>query len=112
MILPITNQLKDTILEFLHPLAEKWSGLKLLGTSVYGIRRYRNGSWLATHVDKGMVKGFKLKDRDENSIREVIKVEKKMLVLKNTILIFLSFWHDSEQIWKKNVFSPYKMSLT
>ena len=53
MILPITNQLKDTILESLHPLAEQWSGVRLLGTSVYGIRRYRAGSWLATHVDKG-----------------------------------------------------------
>ena len=38
MILPITNQLKDTILESLHPLAEQWAGVKLLGTSVYGIR--------------------------------------------------------------------------
>ena len=47
-----------------------------------------------------------LKDGDENSIREVIKVEKKMLVLKKTILIFLSFWHDSEQIWKKKCIFP------
>ena len=52
LILPLTNQLKDTILETLHPLAESWSGVRLLGTSVYGIRRYRAGSWLATHVDK------------------------------------------------------------
>merc|ERR1711953_365259 len=52
LILPMTNQLKDTILETLHPLAESWAGVRLLGTSVYGIRRYRAGSWLATHVDK------------------------------------------------------------
>ena len=26
--------------------------MRLLGTSVYGIRRYNTGSWLATHLDR------------------------------------------------------------
>ena len=26
--------------------------MRLLGTSVYGIRRYKAGSWLATHLDR------------------------------------------------------------
>ena len=39
-------------MEVLHPLAEEWSSMKLLGSSVYGIRRYKTGSWLATHVDR------------------------------------------------------------
>ena len=52
----------------LHPLAEKWSNVKLEHTSTYGIRyllmhdeydknsklwrRYTNGSWLTSHVDR------------------------------------------------------------
>ena len=39
-------------METLHPLAEEWARVKLLGTSVYGIRRYQAKSWLATHLDK------------------------------------------------------------
>ena len=32
--------------------AEVWAGLRLAPTSIYGIRRYRNNSLLATHVDR------------------------------------------------------------
>ena len=36
----------------LHPLAEKWAGVKLQHTATYGVRRYTNGSWLTSHVDR------------------------------------------------------------
>ena len=73
-LLPLDAQLKETLLAALLPLAEAWSGVKLVGvdkdiyryidisllstvrvqvgTSVYGVRRYGNGSWLAAHVDQ------------------------------------------------------------
>ena len=43
---------QDTILETLHPMLEDWSGVSLLGSSVYGVRRYNTGAWLATHLDR------------------------------------------------------------
>jgi len=52
LILPLPGQLKETLMETLHPMAEAWSGLRLHGSSVYGIRRYTNGAWLATHLDQ------------------------------------------------------------
>ena len=36
----------------LQPLAEEWSGVKLKHTATYGVRRYTNGSWLTSHVDR------------------------------------------------------------
>jgi len=52
LIIPLTPQLKETIMESLHPQAETWAGMRLLGSSVYGIRRYTKGAWLATHLDQ------------------------------------------------------------
>jgi len=51
-VIPLDSQLKDTILSTLQPMGEDWAGVSLTGTSVYGIRRYKNGSWLAAHVDQ------------------------------------------------------------
>ena len=51
-VIPLDDQLKDTILSTLLPMAEDWAGVSLSGTSVYGIRRYKAGSWLAAHVDQ------------------------------------------------------------
>ena len=42
---------KQSILKTIGPLAEKWADIKLIPTSVYGIRRYRNMSTLLSHVD-------------------------------------------------------------
>lgn len=42
----------DLLKETLHPLAEKWAGVKLKHSATYGIRRYTNGSWLTSHVDR------------------------------------------------------------
>jgi len=36
----------------LQPLAEDWSNIKLKHSATYGIRRYTNGSWLISHVDR------------------------------------------------------------
>ena len=47
----LTIELHDKILDELKPLAEKWSGQKLAGNNVYGVRRYTRGAWLATHTD-------------------------------------------------------------
>jgi prolyl 4-hydroxylase len=43
---------REQIFKTLGPRAEQWAGLKLAPTSVYGIRRYRSGALLATHVDR------------------------------------------------------------
>ena len=51
-MIPLDSQLKDTILSTLQPMAEEWAGVPLAGTSVYGIRRYKDGAWLAAHVDQ------------------------------------------------------------
>jgi len=44
----VLNQLKAK----LHPLAEAWANIKLKHEATYGIRRYTNGSWLTSHVDR------------------------------------------------------------
>jgi len=44
----VSYQLTDKLL----PLAEEWANVKLEFTSLYGIRRYTNGSELAAHVDR------------------------------------------------------------
>ena len=37
----------------LQPLAEDWAGgVKLRHSATYGVRRYTNGSWLTSHVDR------------------------------------------------------------
>jgi len=36
----------------MRPLAEKWAGVPLEHSATYGIRRYTNGSWLTSHVDR------------------------------------------------------------
>lgn len=51
-MMPVSDEVKETIFKGLGPLAEGWAQLKLLPTSIYGIRRYRNNSMLATHIDK------------------------------------------------------------
>lgn len=43
---------KQRIMDQLRPLAEEWTGIELIGSAVYGIRRYLRGSWLALHVDR------------------------------------------------------------
>ena len=49
----LNDTTKEVIFKTLGPLVEKWSGgVKLNPTSVYGIRRYTNNSWMLGHVDK------------------------------------------------------------
>lgn len=50
--LQLSEQMKTTLLTTLKPMAEKWSGVGLTGTSVYGVRRYKNNAWLSEHVDQ------------------------------------------------------------
>jgi len=47
-----STKVQNMMREELLPLAEEWSGVTLEHTSTYGIRRYTNGSWLTSHVDK------------------------------------------------------------
>jgi hypothetical protein len=47
----IGNLAREAMQELL-PLHEEWSGIKLRGTSAYGVRLYQNGSSLAMHTDK------------------------------------------------------------
>lgn len=48
----LSPYLLETIKATMLPLAETWSGVKLEHTSTYGIRRYTDGSWLVSHIDK------------------------------------------------------------
>jgi len=43
----------NSVFDDLRPLAEKWIGnkIELLGTSIYGIRKYTRGAWLLSHLD-------------------------------------------------------------
>ena len=51
----LNDTTKEIIFKTLGPLVEKWSGgVKLNPTSVYGIRRYTNNSWMLGHVDKAV----------------------------------------------------------
>jgi hypothetical protein len=46
------GQLANEVHRALLPLHEAWSGLKLIPTSIYGVRFYQNGSSLTMHHDK------------------------------------------------------------
>lgn len=41
----------EKIFKTLGPVAEEWAGIKLKTNWIYGIRRYRNNSWLFSHID-------------------------------------------------------------
>ena len=43
---------KNQIWNAMKPLLEEWVGQKLMPTSLYGIRVYKEGSILSTHVDR------------------------------------------------------------
>jgi len=45
-------QVKQKIWDGVRPIIEEWTGHKLEPTSLYGIRIYRDGAMLATHVDR------------------------------------------------------------
>lgn len=47
-----TGPTKSTVLSYVQPILEAWTGQSLVPTSVYGIRVYNNGAILAPHVDR------------------------------------------------------------
>jgi len=47
----LTSQNKDRLSRELRPILENWYGGNLVLTSIYGIRKYTNGSVLRMHVD-------------------------------------------------------------
>ena len=51
-IIDLDQNIKEQIFMTLGPMAEEWSNLKLIPTSIYGIRRYRNMSTLIAHIDQ------------------------------------------------------------
>jgi prolyl 4-hydroxylase len=51
-LLASPQQLSDDIHKQLQPLLEKWSGIELQPTSVYGIRQYLRGAQLKMHRDR------------------------------------------------------------
>jgi len=48
----LSDKTLDLLEGGLKPLAEAWADVELIHTSTYGIRRYTNGSWLTSHVDR------------------------------------------------------------
>lgn len=46
------GSLSHKVHEMMLPYHEEWGGMKLIPTSAYGLRLYRNGSSLVMHVDK------------------------------------------------------------
>ena len=46
------KDLEAEIVSTLHPAMERWSGVRLESTFVYGFRRYVRGNRLLGHVDK------------------------------------------------------------
>ncbi len=51
-MIELTDQIRVNILHSLTPLLEKWTGLALESSAVYGIREYKHGATLAMHVDR------------------------------------------------------------
>ena len=47
-----SNETLEMVEQGLQPLLESWAGVPLEHTYTYGVRRYTNGSWLASHVDR------------------------------------------------------------
>jgi len=51
-MMELSVKVLEALNDGLHPLAEAWADIKLQHTATYGIRRYTNGSWLASHLDR------------------------------------------------------------
>jgi len=51
-MIQLSEEVLSAVRDTLHPLAEDWSGVRLEHTATYGVRRYTNGSWLASHLDR------------------------------------------------------------
>ena len=51
-MLDMPENLKKQIVRTLQPMAEKWAGVKLIFSMLYGIRRYSRGAWLGGHLDQ------------------------------------------------------------
>jgi prolyl 4-hydroxylase len=51
-MIEITDEIRANIMHSLTPLLEKWTGLTLEPSAVYGIREYKQGATLAMHVDR------------------------------------------------------------
>ena len=54
-ITPVSDRVQQHLREDILPLAESWAGVSLEHTSTYGIRRYTNGSWLISHIDRSQL---------------------------------------------------------
>ncbi|XP_023343650.1 uncharacterized protein LOC111713088 [Eurytemora carolleeae] len=52
-MLKIDPSVISSVFEELKPLAEKWidNRIELVGTAVYGLRKYTRGAWLHAHLD-------------------------------------------------------------
>ena len=46
-----SNETLEMLKQGLQPLAESWAGVRLEHTRTSYVRRYTNGSWMASHVD-------------------------------------------------------------
>lgn len=51
---PLSENLKEEALGALKPILESWSGVKLEGTSAYGLRVYQHNATLLMHLDKSL----------------------------------------------------------
>lgn len=51
-LMEMSETSQKEISEILNPIAEKWAGVPLEPTAVYGIRRYKRGAVLYAHLDK------------------------------------------------------------
>ena len=49
---PLDAHRENALAELIRPVLEAWTGQKLILTSVYGIRIYKEGAVLAPHVDR------------------------------------------------------------
>ncbi len=52
VLLPIPDALKQRLFVELAPICEQWCGKKLLPSTIYGIRRYHEGTTLGVHRDR------------------------------------------------------------
>ena len=51
-LIKVSSTVKETAIDILKPILQKWSKQKISNGLFFGMRRYLRGAWMSLHVDR------------------------------------------------------------
>ena len=51
-LIKVSSTVKETTIDILKPILQKWSKQKISKGLFFGMRRYLRGAWMSLHVDR------------------------------------------------------------